>query len=512
MKLGIGICARNEESSIIPMLDSVRDSAQNTSTLSEWHLFVCANGCTDNTLPLLKIWIQANPQVKTMLIEFEKANLVEGQREIVKYAKREGITSIIFFDADVIVEKECVSELLLAARSDSAKAVYAVSVPIQREKQTLLESALNQYDLTPTIFSPRKHLHGRAFLIKDWNIPDTNPSLLADDIFLSFDLLKKYGPRSIVKADNARVHFHQISSYKDFYNAYCRRKNEIRKCMTLFAHFQSLPSDQVNKHILWGKLAHESFRRDFFWTVLFTARFIAKINFFLDSLRVSPDITEWKPTLSSKKTVEKPVLILIEGLDCSGKKTIAKSLQGMFIQAGIPCNINMGPLNSKTYRFLSRLVSVYQFPNFLRSIVYSFEGVGEKYWYKNFQSHVVIQISSPYRNWAYAYANNSRLRVFLIKYVQKYITLYDQVCYLTAPYEVRLQRHNAQVALGQNRDRAQDRFANEEKFMKMEYILKKLLIEGGYIINEFDTSIHNPEDIAKRLFEDYKIKNLIGNK
>ena len=36
------------------------------------------------------------PQVKTMLIEFEKANLVEGQREIVKYAKREGITSIIF--------------------------------------------------------------------------------------------------------------------------------------------------------------------------------------------------------------------------------------------------------------------------------------------------------------------------------------------------------------------------------------------------------------------------------
>ena len=95
---------------------------------------------------------------------------------------------------------------------------------------------------------------------------------------------------------------------------------------------------------------------------------------------------------------------------------------------------------------------------------------------------------------------------------KKYITLYDQVCYLTAPYEVRLQRHNAQVALGQNRDRAQDRFANEEKFMKMEYILKKLLIEGGYIINEFDTSIHNPEDIAKRLFEDYKIKNLIGNK
>ena len=392
---------------------------------------------------------------------------------------------------------------MLAARPDSAKAVYAVSVPIQREKQTLIESALNQYDLTPTIFSPRKHLHGRAFLIKDWNIPDTNPSLLADDIFLSFDLLKKYGPRSIVKADNARVHFHQISSYKDFYNAYCRRKNEIRKCMTLFAHFQSLPSDQVNKHILWGKLAHESFRRDFFWTVLFTARFIAKINFFLDSLRVSPDITEWKPTLSSKKTVEKPVLILIEGLDCSGKKTIAKSLQGMFIQAGIPCNINMGPLNSKTYRFLSRLVSVYQFPNFLRSIVYSFEGVGEKYWYKNFQSHVVIQISSPYRNWAYAYANNSRLRVFLIKYIRKYITLYDQVCYLTAPYEVRLQRHNAQIALGQNRDRAQVRFTSEEKFMKMERILKKLLAEAGYIINEFDTSIHNPEDIAKRLLGIY---------
>ncbi len=192
---------------------------------------------------------------------------------------------------------------------------------------------------------------------------------------------------------------------------------------------------------------------------------------------------------------------MIEGLDCSGKKTVAKSLQNMFIQAGIPCSINAGPLNSKIYRFVSRLVSVYRFPNFLRSIVYSFEGIGEKDWHKHIQSHVVIQISSPYRNWAYAYANNNRFRVFLIKHIRKHIALYDKVCYLTVPYDIRLQRHSAQTALGQNRDRSQDRFMREEKFSEMEIILKKLLIESGYVVDEFDTSLHTSGDIARLLFK-----------
>jgi thymidylate kinase len=501
MKLGIGICARNEESSIIPTLDSIRDSAQYASSVSGWHLFVCANGCTDNTVALLKVWIQANPQVEAILIELEQESLVEGQREIVKYAKKENVGAVIFFDADILVEKKCVAELLLAARPDSVKAAYAVSLPIQREKQTLIEAALNQYDLTPTIFSPRKHLHGRAFLIKDWNIQETNPPLLADDIFLSFDLLKRYGPQSIAKADNARVHFRQVSSYEDFYNAFRRRKNEIQKCLVLFPEFWSLPPDQVNKRILWGKFLHEPVRKIFLWKVLFILRTIAKINFFLDSLHISPDTMEWRPTISSKKTVEKPLLVLIEGLDCSGKKTVAKSLQNMFIQTGIPCSINAGPLNSKIYRFLSRLVSVYRFPNFLRSVVYSFEGIGEKNWHKSIQSHVVIQISSPYRNWAYAYANNNRLRIFLIKHIRKHVAFYDKVCYLTVPYDVRLQRHSAQTALGQNRDRAEDRFMSEAKFSEMETILKKLLPESGYVVDEFDTSLHNPEEIAKHLFQ-----------
>ena len=105
MKIAIGICARNEESSIIATLDSVRDSAQDALTVSGWHFFVCANGCTDNTLHLLKIWMQANPQVKTMLIELERESLVEGQREIVKHAKREGVASIIFLMPIFLLKK-----------------------------------------------------------------------------------------------------------------------------------------------------------------------------------------------------------------------------------------------------------------------------------------------------------------------------------------------------------------------------------------------------------------------
>jgi hypothetical protein len=56
MKIAIGICARNEESSIIPMLDSLISPVLKNPNGIKFHIFICANGCNDQTVPLVQAW------------------------------------------------------------------------------------------------------------------------------------------------------------------------------------------------------------------------------------------------------------------------------------------------------------------------------------------------------------------------------------------------------------------------------------------------------------------------
>src|SRR5207249_2405423 len=136
--------------------------------------------CTDRTPELIRSWLNANSGLPVSLVVLDDANLVEAQRLIAASLKERGSDVFAFFDADVLVDADCIPALLRAASKDSVKAVYATSVPIRRPRPNTIENALDQYDSSNTIFSNRRHLHGRAFLIKEWSIPATTPQLLAD--------------------------------------------------------------------------------------------------------------------------------------------------------------------------------------------------------------------------------------------------------------------------------------------------------------------------------------------
>ncbi len=424
MKIAVGICARNEECSIVPMLDSLMSLISEDSNGIKFYIFICANGCSDQTIPLIKAWRAKNRAAPSSLFVVDEANLIESQRIIVNEAKKSGFESIIFFDADIIVDKDCLNELVKNSIDEKIKTVYAVSIPIQRKNQSLIEKALNLYDTSSGIFSERKHLHGRAFLIKAdaWNIPKTSPKLIADDVYLSFYLLKNFGCESIKKIPAAKVRFNQVSSYTDFYKAFRRRSLEINKVFALFPDFKCLPPDQVNRSFLWKNLLKEPVNNILLWMFLLSMRKMAKLQFKIESLFEFEENNQWVATKTSKKINpgKKLILVLIEGLDCSGKKTTARLLQNKLIEDGISCVINIGPLKSKIYRSISRLVSLYRFPNFIRSIVYAFDGVGDRKWYKNFTSEVVIQISSPMRNWSYALVNRKYLRIFIFFIISQF--------------------------------------------------------------------------------------------
>jgi len=503
MKISIGVCARNEELSILSMLDSLVVSVSEVLKFIDFHIHICANGCTDQTIPLIENWQKRNLSIPFTLTILEKSSLVEAQRIIIEKSTSLHYEGVIFLDADIILDKNTIKELIKEYTDTQASAVYAVSIPIHKKRYNFIEKVLNLYDTSENIFSERKHLHGRAFLIKtnDWCIPKTNPPLIADDIYLSFCLLEKYGPKGIKRASESKVYFTQISSYTDFYNSFRRRYVEIRKCLELFSEFKLLPAEQVNRKFLWKKLIHQPIVDIFLWISLVCLRKISKIQFIIEEFFSFVHRDQWVPTYTSKKIGldRNSLLILIEGLDCSGKKTTARLLQKRLSENGISSSINIGPLSSKIYRNISHFVSLHRFPNFVRSIIYSFDGVGDKYWHKRLRSQVIIQISSPMRNWAYAFANKKYLRILIAHIIKNQLPRYDFVWYLTVPYEVRLSRHLPQVESKENADDMSDRFLSSEKFSEMEDILKKLLNSHYKIEREFDTSNYNSEQIVERI-------------
>src|SRR5262249_50307256 len=148
-------------------------------------------------------------------------------------------------------------------------------------------------DRDTCVFSQRKHLHGRAFLIKEWNVPRVSPPLFADDIFISCDLLLRYGERSIKPCPEAKVYFHQISTIGDFYGAYKRRWSELKKCLRMNMCFRLLPADQLNRRVVWRNLIAEPPRALALWLAFFALRFYCLLRFLAENS--VPDIsTAWK--------------------------------------------------------------------------------------------------------------------------------------------------------------------------------------------------------------------------
>lgn len=303
MKIAIGVCAKNEGASIVAMLDSLLVTCKIASAI-EPYLFICANGCSDHTIPLIKNWQRQHPYFFSKLYILQDGNLVVAQRLIIKKSKNKGAENTIFIDADILIDKDFMTEIVKEISNDTKIiAFYAKSIPLVRKKSTLIEKVLNQYDISGNLFSKRKHLHGRAFLIKTnkWTIPETSPQLVADDIYLSFHLLKQYGPKCIKNIDSAVVYFKQIKDYQDFYNAFRRRELEINKCLTLFPEFKSLPADHINRRFLWGKLSHEPFNRIFLWMTLLGLRKTAQVLFKVEKIiALDKKKDEWIPTKTSK--------------------------------------------------------------------------------------------------------------------------------------------------------------------------------------------------------------------
>lgn len=503
-KVTISVCVKNEQATIINCLNSIIRSISDIKDPYLFKIIICFNGTVDNSRILVEKWKTKVGDIKIIIIDLPEGNLVSAQRACMQSKENDG-DYFAFFDADIILDSQCLSELLCELSNPKVVVTYAISHPEYRKDESLIERTMNLYDKGPSIYSDRKHLHGRTFITKDWNIPEVDPPLMVDDIYLSFYFLNKYGASSIKRVASAIVYFHQIRSWSDYYRVYRRRNIELHKCLALFPEFSDTPKDQINRQIIWKKFWEAPINNKFLWLMLFIYKRIASLKYNYDKFVNPVNREQWETPITSKRARTDPYLILIEGLDCSGKKTLARIMYSRFIDKGISSEIINGPLGPKWYRRISQIVSLNNFPNFIRSFVYSIEILLASRKAAGSSADIVIQTSSVLRSSAYANIKNIRFRWYLYKLFSYRVPLYDKVLYLTVSYEERKKRHTHQIAAGENSDLSTRRFIGESFFNKLENVLEELLEKHFNEVCRINTEKKSPTEIADSVLKDIHV-------
>jgi glycosyltransferase involved in cell wall biosynthesis len=266
-ELTVGIAVRNEVNTIQRTLSSIKasiDYARLFLPKLDWEILVCTNGCEDDSEIVIAGFIEEHPNAQISHISSE-AGLVHAQRRIVRARTKRGY--IMFFDADIVVEQPCVYELLIALESSpECQAVYAVGVPIESKPAGLIARLLILRVTRSELFTKRNFLHGRAFIIREWNIPEGHHSfelsnapdflqikagVIVDDIYLSRAIVHAYGLSAVQQCRRAKFRYHPITILRDFYLARRRTYLELRRLDLMFPEHQDTQKKYFRRRVQW---------------------------------------------------------------------------------------------------------------------------------------------------------------------------------------------------------------------------------------------------------------------
>jgi glycosyltransferase involved in cell wall biosynthesis len=245
-KITIGVAARNEEKTIGQTLRSIIEAL--TLIPSPAEIIVALNGCTDNTEKVVQTVID-NKGVQIRIVHSEEG-LIHAQRKIVQSQNSKGIT--VFLDADLLIDKRCLFELVQAMLKDQNLYIaWAQVIPYDAKHPRFKNEILNFSDYYPDILSPRVYFSGRAFAVRGYDVPFASVSLatvnekladflrlqtgpLIDDVYLSRAIIHEHGVGAIGYISSAKVYFQPIASLKDFYYSQRRTIFERKRLNLLF--------------------------------------------------------------------------------------------------------------------------------------------------------------------------------------------------------------------------------------------------------------------------------------
>lgn len=193
------------------------------------------------------------------------------------------------------------------------------------------------------------------------------------------------------------------------------------------------------------------------------------------------------------------LLVLIEGLDCSGKKIIAEKVQSLLKRDAINAVINKGSLY---HSFISRISNYFTtkallgakegfLVKYVKSFIYFLEPLIDRLFFQHPDNQVVIQVSSYFRSVSWSLSRHKFIYYYLGKLFLPLYIKYNIIFYITSDYKTRIRRH-LKMHSGKILWR---RFSSRSFYEKQEEILFGLLfLNGGSNVHVFINESSNDLD------------------
>lgn len=524
----IGIPAKNEEKSIYDCLISLERSLRHFNSSKDIDIIVGLHECVDHSKEkaLLAFKRFNSPNILLKCINVKGYSIVDVQNKIFKAGKKK-YDYIVFLDADIVINKAHIKNLLNPLITNpNFHAAYANTIPII-SKNSFIGRMMIVYDSFKNLRNKRLYINGKSFAVREWLLVKANrlainraqnisgyhslelqKGLLTDDIILSRLIVDKYGVKSIKEVLDAKVFYHPINSLPDLYKYNRRIRTDLIRLSFLFPEHEYIQKAYFRRKTVWGTFIKQNLSVKIYWlSFIFLNRVIniyLKLRFALNQrLNLFQEGMYWQPTNSTKKDLVKATLhrlILFEGMDCSGKKTIAYEVAKRLNEQGIDTTVNVGPLVKNWYYNLSRLCIRYpNMPDFLKSIIFSVEPLIDGVFY-NPEHLVTIQSSSFIRSMAWAMSFNKKLYLKMINYNSKFYPKIAKSYYFHAPYQIRIERHRKLSALKETFEDENKRFIanNPQRYFAWEKALEKLC-KNYNLVRKYDTSKKTAQDIVNEI-------------
>ena len=243
MLIPLAVTAKNEESVIAACLDSLLAAvgyAEDRLRIG-FDVVVVLDDCSDRTAEIA----EGFERVRTIV---SSGGIVEAQRTM------SGASPwIVYYDADIAVDATTLHDVARAMLDEPlVQVAYPKKVPVQSGRKSLLAQALFTYNRFNGFQTPRRYFNGRFFAIRNWHVPsirdlenrlaslprdrfyDYHAGVRVDDIYLSRDILARYGPGAIRETEGGLVYYRPPATFAGMYRTYRRMRMEIERLNVIF--------------------------------------------------------------------------------------------------------------------------------------------------------------------------------------------------------------------------------------------------------------------------------------
>jgi hypothetical protein len=209
---------------------------------------------------------------------------------------------------------------------------------------------------------------------------------------------------------------------------------------------------------------------------------------------------------------------LIEGLDCSGKKTVAAAVAGYLTAEGVPARTVIGPLVGGALGMLDASLANRTrsfrpgsaFARFRRA-VYAAEPSIDGVLYRSPPGQVDVKVSSHFRAWARARVDGDLAMTERFERAAHRHVRFGGVALLTTAFDKRIERHRADFAAGLTLKEERVRFFDGDRSYFDEWDRELGELVRRYIprVTVIDTTNEDSERSARLVVEAIRASGML---